>query len=408
MKKIKTYKIFNESLKDKLKGKSKEEILNGPSFINKSKDEIFIQACRSGMMWLVLDMINDGADITTEDLDGLYFAIRFGHYKLVKFLLNKKEIIKKINKKFVNNILIRMVGKDYWVVKILLTYDIIKNKLSKYDLKSYNEYVNNEDNALDKINPIREGKLTGKIVDEYVLKNSKPFFSFLGESVEYKKVSNSLFWNFINRMTNLDIKFELNTTNIKSVNNSLNTDDYTLFLETFEINIDSVRYELKYSSALSNILDYLDDKIDNKVKFYIGFKMNSELHFGFIFNDKKYKIGYIYYQSSDFYKLRNLISKTNKEINLLDLSKRFKSKISTMVAINTLVSKYLSKYEDIKIYNSIVDDGFCILIECKNNDILNKNYLNKIIESNIKLSRVKYIINQENRKNKTIYYIIIK
>lgn len=241
-------------------------------------------------------------------------------------------------------------------------------------------------------------KLKGKNIDDDILY----------ENVEYKKVSNSLFWNFIRRIGNLDTKFELNTTIVKGVNNSLNTDDYILFLETSEVNTDEVRYELKYSSVFSNILTYLDDKIDNKVKFYIGFKKNSELHFGFIFDDKKYKIGYINYQSSDFYKLRNLITKTDRGINLLDLSKRFKSKISTMTSINTLVTRYLSKYEDIKIYNSIVDDGFCVSVESTNNDILNKNYLDKIINSNVKLSRVEYVIEQKRRSNKTIYYIIIK
>ncbi|MCK4501276.1 ankyrin repeat domain-containing protein, partial [Candidatus Babeliales bacterium] len=375
-----------------------KDIIEEKGIHNNKLDSLLSISSSHGYLDIVKYLIEKGADINS--IDALKSSIHGNRPIIIDYLLSNSNISIDDG----SNLLTTAVHFNrHDIVKIILKY-------IKYPLKDLKYQIDMAKSQGDKkmvnilkeyIKKIKPNKLT-RIKSVFNIDES------LKENVQYKKVSNSLFWNYINRLKSLDTKFELNTTHIKGVDNSLEVDDYILFLETSEINTDEVRYELKYSSVLSGILNYLDDKVDNKVKFYIGFKKNSELHFGFIFDDKKYKIGYIYYQSSDFFKLRNLISKTNKEINLLDLSKRFKSKISTMVAINTLVSKYLSKYDDIKIYNSVVDDGFCITIECKDNDILNKNYLDKIIESNIKLSRVEYVIEQERCNNKTIYIIIIK
>jgi hypothetical protein len=158
MKKIKTYKVFNESLRDKLKGKSREEILNGPSFKDKTDEEIFILSCKVGLMWLVLDMIKKGVDVTCDNMCGLYYAIRNYHLDIAEILLDKEEIIEGMDEDFTENILTKMVGKSDKVVKFIINNDVMRKHIPLEDIESLEEYLN-------EVNPINESlrdKIKGK------------------------------------------------------------------------------------------------------------------------------------------------------------------------------------------------------------------------------------------------------
>lgn len=135
---------LNESLKDKLKGKSKEEILSNPTFKYKSNEEIFILACKYGEMWLVEDMIEKGVDITSHNMDGLYYALRYGHLKIAKYLLDKEEIINSMDEDFVDNILMKMVGKSDTVVKFIIKNPVMIKHINPDYLKELEEYLDEE------------------------------------------------------------------------------------------------------------------------------------------------------------------------------------------------------------------------------------------------------------------------
>ena len=229
---------------------------------------------------------------------------------------------------------------------------------------------------------------------------------------EFHRVAKSMFWNFIYRINDLNLKFILNTTFVKNVPNSLNNNTgYVLYMETSKINNREVEYEFKHSKTLSNILTYIMGKDSpNEITFYIGMDNSSELHFGFIINNKRHKIGYVDYNSYDFKKLVPYIETTDKEIDLIKLSRKFISNVESIGNITKMMKLYFYKYEEeIEIYSTIINNYFSIVVETTNDDIINKSYIEEMVSKYGKLSHhTQWTIEQMRRKNKTIYYFILK
>lgn len=91
MKKIKTYNIFiNESLKDKMKGKSDKDILDKSK--NLSPFQKFEYGCQYGILPLVKDVI-DNKSVSKYNFEyGFGVACAFGHLDIIKYLLDKTDI----------------------------------------------------------------------------------------------------------------------------------------------------------------------------------------------------------------------------------------------------------------------------------------------------------------------------
>ena len=91
MKKIKTYNNFiNESLKDKLRGKSEQEILNNNK--NLSPEEKLEKGAQYGFLPLVKQAIGEGIDPSVNDNYALELASEKGHLNVVKELLKDERV----------------------------------------------------------------------------------------------------------------------------------------------------------------------------------------------------------------------------------------------------------------------------------------------------------------------------
>lgn len=239
------------------------------------------------------------------------------------------------------------------------------------------------------------------------------YYNEVNEKVKYeefKHVSISLFWNFVQRLKELGLTFILDTTYVKGLQNSLNTTGYVVYMVTPKINNKEVEYEFKHSKILSNILTYLLGKESEKeTSFYIGFDVRGQLHFGFTIDNKKYKIGYCDASSYDFQKLIPYIT-ADKSIDLQKLSRKFISNIESLGSIRTILNLYLERYEDdIVIYNAIINNNFGIIIESLDDEVISQSYIEEIIKKYVKISHFSnWYVEKMKSDNKTFYYFILK
>jgi hypothetical protein len=181
-------------------------------------------------------------------------------------------------------------------------------------------------------------------------------------------------------------------------------------METPKINNREVEYEFKHSKMLSNILTYiLGKETTNETSFYVGFDGKKQLHFGFIVNNKRYKIGYTDYNSYNFQQLTPHI-RANKEIDLIKLSKKFVSNIEALDSIKVILELYLDKYDDdIVIYKTILNSNFGIVVESLNDEVVSQQYIEDIIKKYVKISHYSnWYVQKMKSDDKTFYYFILK
>lgn len=84
MKKLYTYYNFNESIRDLMKPKSKEDIVKA---LGLSLEEQLIRGLEKGEYWLVKQAIENGADIRYRDDTPLYRATIYEDERAMKLLL---------------------------------------------------------------------------------------------------------------------------------------------------------------------------------------------------------------------------------------------------------------------------------------------------------------------------------
>lgn len=94
MKIIKTYNLYNESLKDKIKGPSNDDILrNIKDMIPEHK---FTSACEHHMTWLVEKLIKDGHDPSFGDNMCLINCGILKYEDIVNILMKNDKVIKQL------------------------------------------------------------------------------------------------------------------------------------------------------------------------------------------------------------------------------------------------------------------------------------------------------------------------
>jgi len=229
----------------------------------------------------------------------------------------------------------------------------------------------------------------------------------------FKHVSSSLFWNFISRIKKLNIDFVFDTSYINKLDNSLNNKEFVLYVETPEVKDKDVEYEFTHSKLLSNILKVIDsNKHEGEgIKFFIAIDKNKQMRFGYIINGKRYTFGGFNYQSSDIFKLDPYIKASNGDIDFKSLSIKFKSSMEYMGYYRNVLKVYLENYSDINIYMSVINNKLSLVVESSgNDDVLNKRYIEHILENNIghKLKKGEFYVNDIQYEGKTHYYIVIK
>lgn len=84
-------KFINESLMDKMTGKSKEYVFN--KIEHKGPSDKLLFACSKGMLWLVEMLVEDGVDINRGGGYALELACIYGHHDIVIYLVNKGSYI---------------------------------------------------------------------------------------------------------------------------------------------------------------------------------------------------------------------------------------------------------------------------------------------------------------------------
>lgn len=229
----------------------------------------------------------------------------------------------------------------------------------------------------------------------------------------FKNVSSSLFWNFIERINKLDVKFLFDTSYINKLDNSLNNKEFALYLETPTVNDKDVEYEFVYSKLLSSILKVINSNKynGNGIKFFIAIDKNKQLRFGYILNDKRYTYGGFNYKSDIISKLSPHVKVLNGDIDLKELSIKFKSSIQNVMYYRSIFKVYLEQYDNINIYISVINNKIALVIESSDNeDVLNKRYIEHILQNNIgsSLKKEDFYVNDMQIQGKTHYYIIIK
>jgi len=264
---------------------------------------------------------------------------------------------------------------------------------------------------LTKVNKYKE-PMEHQEVTEVTEKVSTSFY-------HWKQVSASLFWNFVERVNKLDTKFIFDTSYIHKLDNSLNNKEFALYMETEAINDKKVEYEFMYSKLLSSILKVLSSNKYNGdgIKFFIAIDKNSQMRFGYTLNDKRYTIGGFDYRSDVIAKLKPYVKVSNGDINLTALSIKFKSTLQNMIYYRNVLKVYLEQYNDsiekgsINIYMSVINDKLALVIDSiGNEDVLNKRYIEHVLQRNIgdRLKREEFYVNDMKFQGKTHYYIIIK
>lgn len=89
---IKNFNTYNESLRDKLKGKTEEEINNALN--NISPEQQLEYGCKNKLLWLVKKAFENGVDINKDIWEGntvgnnaLSYATVYGYYWIVRYLI---------------------------------------------------------------------------------------------------------------------------------------------------------------------------------------------------------------------------------------------------------------------------------------------------------------------------------
>lgn len=257
-----------------------------------------------------------------------------------------------------------------------------------------------------------------KLLDTYykiaVINSENPIYSTpevveVTESVDTvnnKVTSKRLFWIFLNKLNEINVKFDFNTYYIKGIDNSLNKDKYFINMISNKIDTQDVIYEFKYSKLLSSFLKFIKTKPD--VAFFLNINNQNILQFGYIINTKKYELGYYKYTNFDIAKMDFILDKTNNAINFRELSSGFRTNLAIAHQVKKTLLAYLNKYEDIDYYITISNNKFIIVIDCRNSDVLNKKYLERIINNHLSTLEYKRISIIDNKIDKRyMYYISI-
>jgi len=235
----------------------------------------------------------------------------------------------------------------------------------------------------------------------------------------FKHVSSSLFWNFIQRVNKLGIKFIFDTSYINKLDNSLNHKEFALYMETPPVKDKDVEYEFVYSKLLSSILKVIkSNKYEGDgIKFFIAIDKNRQLRFGYVLNNKRYTFGGFDYKSTDILKLAPYIVASNGDIDFKALSVKFKSTMDYMWYYRSVLIVYLNHYNDriddkdsINIYMSVINNKLSLVVETDgHDDVLNKKYIEHILQTNLSsLKKEQFYVNDIQYEGKTHYYIIIK
>ena len=393
-----------ESVKDLMIPKSTNDMIK--SLGNLSIDKILIKGSTMGSDSLVNYALDNGADVHYNNDEAVRMASHEGNTEIVQLLIdngadvnvyeglplvlastnNHTETVKLL-KKYMNKELnyLKKYSKTNESVRDLMTpkskddirqaLDKVKDSDKRHKLFYLNGMIGSDEAFIDFLEKNLDQKeidylkkrlksryiipydilyaLTDKQVDKVI--NLILQENEINEKVKYeqfKLVSLSLFWNFVDRINDLGLKFQFDISYVKNVPNSLNTMGYVLYMETAKINNREVEYEFKHSKMLSTILTYiLGKESENETRFYIGFDAKAQLHFGFIINNKRYKIGYTKFNSYTFQKLIPHIT-GNKDVDLIKLSRKFVTNIESLSSIRTILDLHLQSYEeDIEIYD---------------------------------------------------------
>ena len=227
----------------------------------------------------------------------------------------------------------------------------------------------------------------------------------------FKHVSSSLFWNFIQRINKLAVKFIFDTSYINKLDNSLNHKEFVLYMETPPIKDKDVEYEFTYSKLLSSILKVITSNKHegDGIKFFVAIDKNKQMRFGYILNDKRYTFGGFKYSSSDIFKLAPYIVASNGDVDFKILSIKFKSSMEYMWYYRNVLKVYLDNYSDINIYMSTINNKFTLVVESSgNDDVLNKRHIERILQNNIgdNLKQKHFYVNDIQYEGKMHYYII--
>lgn len=197
----------------------------------------------------------------------------------------------------------------------------------------------------------------------------------------YKTVSSSLLWNFIRILNDINVKFMFDTSMVGK-KNSLNTDNYIFYIDSDKMNKKEVVDEFSNSRMFSKIVKYITDDNTEFISFFIGITYENILNFGYIINEKRYIIGSINYKSDDIRKLAPYIECSDNSITISKLSNRIKTKLYTLNHLKQIFIKLFKNYIDTQVYVTIVNNILTIMIELDDEDIINVNYINKIINDN--------------------------
>jgi ankyrin repeat protein len=379
------FNSYNESMKDKLKGKSEEDIYN--SIDKLSSQDKLEKACQYGIMSLVKQTLDDGADPSDNYNTPIIFASVHGHSEIVKKLLRDE----RVDPSDVNDWAIRYSSENGHldVVK-----ELMKDKrVNPSDNNNQAIYRASENGHLDVVKELLKDERVVDNLDSSLLKKYKEQIEQIDESLKDKlkgKTDDEVSGLLDNLLSQdqLEISIENNYLNgvIKAINNGAIIDNDILSKAVMSDNINIVDFLYKKGNAdihtnsdfllrwcashgNLDMLKYITDKGGDVNKY------NSE---GF-----RLAVEYDYYDIVKYYLDNNFINiNTIKNFNLINKSIDH-GYFDIAKILDNYVGNHMLKKESLRTQKGTVIKRYKEVGKKMGNDLyFHKNYVNEYIDSN--------------------------
>jgi len=149
---MKYLQTYNESIKNVLKPKSKDDLENYSN--NLDPNMKILKGCEYGVLWLVKQGIDEGGDPTINHNSPIILAIDNEHIDIIKYLLTIPEVDP--SDQYNSAIWNASDNKNFEIVKLLLLNKKVRTKLIETDdLDYFTDIIKDNEWVINIFNKVR-------------------------------------------------------------------------------------------------------------------------------------------------------------------------------------------------------------------------------------------------------------